>query len=223
MVNGRKGPKRQTGKVLLLAFQVMSYEAALTLFKIVNETCLRGRTNSWDVHPCRYFRVPPVRGKGESFFFFLTVSFTHAFLCGQGTRVALWKVGTLSLLSEPRFCILSHTQHGGQGLSSSPWRRWPCQLWWLGGQGSTGRQSTENKGAQEHELANTPHARSFKKYILFLNSCQQFLQIFKPLEICSLFPLVFFLCVCVCIDRHMYVFIIVGVLGQILWDEEAAY
>lgn len=149
-------------------------------------------------------------GRWESLFF-KTVSFTHELICGQGTWVALWKVGTLSLLSEPRFCILNHTQHGGQGLSASPWRRCPRQPWWLGGQGSTGRQSTENKGTQEHELAKTRHARSFKKYILFLNSCQQFLQIFKPLEICSLFPLVFFLCVCMYVYTYVCIYYCWGI------------
>lgn len=72
--------------------------------------------------------------------------------------------------------------------------------WWLGGQGSTGRQSAENKGTQEHLLAKTRQARSFKKYILFLNSCQQFLQIWKPLEISFPFPSSLFLvCVYICI------------------------
>lgn len=126
---------------------------------------------------------------------------------GRGPEWHCEKLGPclcwVPLLSEPSFCILNHTQHGGQDLSVSPWRRWPRQPWWLDGQGSTGRQSTENKGTQDHELAKTRHARSFKKYILFLKSCQQFIQIFKPFEICFLFPLVFFLCVCMYVDTYV--------------------
>lgn len=85
------------------------------------------------------------------------------------------------------------SQLGGQGLSALPVEDDLTSPGRLGSQGSTGRQGTENKGIQDHELAKTCHAMRFKKYILFLKSWQQFLQTsgsFRDLP----FSLVFLLC-----------------------------
>lgn len=95
--------------------------------------------------------------------------------------------------------------HGGQDLNTLPGEDDPGSHGWLGGQGSTGGQSTENRGTQEHEVAMTSHAISFKKYVLFLKSWllpTLFSKHWNPLEICFLFPLVF-LCACVyCFGRR---------------------
>lgn len=169
------------------------------------------------MNPCRYFRMPPVREMGESIFFFNRFFYT----C-----INLW-AGDLSGIVKSWDIVFavwtqilhfeSHTawRAGSECFSLEKLSSPASQPWRLGGQGSTGRQSAENKGTQEHELAKTRQARSFKKYILFLNSCQQFLQILKPLEILFPFPSSLFSCVCV----SMCIFIIVGVLGQILSDE----
>ena len=101
------------------------------------------------------------------------------------------EVGTLSLLSDPRSCI---SNLGGQGLSAVLGEDDLTSHGHLGGQGSTGRQGGENKGIQENELAETCHAMSFKKYILFLKSWQQFLQTLGSLRDLLPFPLVFLLC-----------------------------
>lgn len=117
-----------------------------------------------------------------------------------GNLKGLVNVGTLSLLSEPRFCISNHNMVGEQGLSTSlPGEGNLTSHGWLGGQGSTGKQSTDNRGTQEHELAKTRHAMNFKKYILFLKSWQQFLQTFKPLR--DLVP--FTSCMYICINTYL--------------------
>ena len=108
------------------------------------------------------------------------------------------KIGTLSLLSEPRFCLSDHRQHGGQGLSASPWVT-AVDGWVARAPQEDPAQTT--KGLK-HELAKTCHAMRFKKYILFLYSWQVFLQTVNPLRDLFPFPTSLFLacmCMCVCV------------------------
>lgn len=130
-------------------------------------------------------------GRRQSFK--ITFSSKNALISGQVTREALWKLelSLCCLIPDPASQITTRRAGSerplpGEGDLISHRR--------LGGQGSTGRPGTENKGVWEHELAKTCHAISFKKYILFLKTWQRFLQTLGSFRDLFSFPLVFLLC-----------------------------